>query len=159
MSENNLSPKKARKPRKSDSSGFSGMMLTLVALGGLGVVNLGAAGAVFICMLPTFVLLFGDSDGLQMMRAQCVGYINAAAAFPFIYTIYNGDATLVQELTAIKIIIIPWGAALVGTFLQYIAPFFASVFLQFVADEKLSKMLAVREKLIEEWGSDIVGPN
>lgn len=149
--------KKARKPRKKESSGFSGMMFIVVAIGGFAVVNPGAAGAIFICMLPTFVLLIGKSDGLQGLRAQCVGYMNAAAAFPFIYTIFNGDATLMHELQAMKIVLIPWGAAVVGTFLQFTAPFMSSSFLQFVADEKLNKVLSTREKLIEEWGPDVVG--
>lgn len=147
---------KARRPRKKESSSFSGMMFIIMAIGGFAVINPGAAGAIFICMLPTFVLLVGKSDGLQGLRAQCVGYMNAAAALPFIYNIFNGDATLMHELQALRIVLIPWGAAVVGTFLQFTAPFMASSFLQFVADEKLNKILVTREKLIEEWGPDVV---
>ncbi len=126
-----------------------------MAIGGFAVINPGAAGAIFLCMLPTFVLLIGKSDGLQSLRAQCVGYMNAAAAFPFIYNIFNGDATLMHELQGLKIILIPWGAAVVGTFLQFTAPFMSASFLQFVADEKLNKILSTREKLVEEWGPDV----
>lgn len=149
--------KKSRKPHKKESSSFSGMMFIVMAIGGFAVINPGAAGAIFICMLPTFVLLVGKSDGLQGLRAQCVGYMNAAAAFPFIYNIFNGDATLMYELQALKIVLIPWGAAVVGTFLQFTAPFMAASFLQFMADEKLNKILETREKLVEEWGPDVVG--
>ena len=149
--------KKAKRTPKSADSGFSGMMLIVVAIGGFAVVNPGAAGAIFICMLPTFVLLIGKSDGLQGLRAQCVGFMNAAVAFPFIYSIFQGDASLMQELRAMKIVLIPWGAAVVGTFLQYTAPFMAASFLQFLADEKLNKILTTREKLIDEWGPDVVG--
>lgn len=158
MAKKKQDPKRTIRSRKSDKSGLSGMMMAVVAIGGFGVISPGAAGAIFVCMLPTFVLLFGDSDGLQMMRAQCVGYLNAAAAFPFVYGIYNGDATFVQELMALKLVLIPWGAALIGTFLQYMAPYLASSFLQFAADEKLNKILTTREKLIDDWGPEVGGP-
>ncbi len=149
--------KRGGRPKRSSSAGFSGMMMAIVALGGFAVVSPGASGAIFICMLPTFVLLFGNSDGLQMMRAQCVGYLNAAAAVPFVYSIYMGDSTLVSEFMNMRIILVSWGAAVVGTFLQFIAPFLATAFLQFLADEKLSKLLTAREKLIEIWGPEVAG--
>ena len=151
----NQNRKVARK--KSDQSGFSGLMMVILAIAGFGAVSPGAAIAIFICMLPTFVLLFGNADGLQSLRAQCVGYLNAAAAFPFVYSIYNNDTTFVAELMDMKILLAAWGAALVGTFLQYIAPLLAASFLQLIADEKLEKIKVSREKLIEEWGPEVTG--
>ena len=149
--------KKAPGKLKANKSGLSGMMMAVVAMGGFGVVSPGAAGAIFLCMLPTLVLLFGNSDGLQMLRAQCVGYLNAAATFPFIVSIYNGDTTLVKELMEMKILLFPWGAALVGTFLQFVAPFLATSFLQLVADEKLNKIKTMKDKLVNEWGPEVTG--
>ena len=143
--------------RRSESSGFSGFLMGVIAIASFGVVSPGASVAIFVCMLPTFVLLFGNKDGLQPLRAQCVGYLNAAGAFPFVYSIYSGDTTFLNELMNMKILLAAWGAALIGTFLQYIAPFLATSFLQLHADEKLAKIKTAREKLIEEWGPEVAG--
>lgn len=156
-SSNNAKPqlKKARRPSR--GSGASGLVFVMAGLGGFAVISPGAVGAILLCMLPTFVLLFGDSDGLQKMRAQCVGYLNAAAAFPYVINIYNEKTTFLSEVMDMRIFLVTWGAALIGTFLQYAAPVIAAQFLQIIADEKLNKIKNLKEKLVNEWGPEVTG--
>lgn len=151
------SPKGRRAAKKKSRSGLSALIMVAFAIGGFAVISPGAAGAIFLCMLPTFMLLLSDSDGLQSLRAQCVGYLSAAASLQFVYDIYTGKTAFIAELMELKILLLPWGAAAIGTFLVYIAPAIAASYLQLKADENLKKLNVHRDKLIEEWGKDVMG--
>lgn len=150
--------KPMRRRRRRGSQEFSGVTpLLLMLITGLAFFKLELAMLVGAGMLPTFVMAFTVKGAYKSAKLQCVAFANLTGVLFKFNTIMNNPHLISEVLTDPLNMLVMWGAAVIGHVLIYLGPWFASYFLQAMAQDKLKKLNAQRQNLVELWGHEVLG--
>lgn len=135
--------------------GYSAFFFMMTTVGGMAVISPQTAATFVVCVMPTFMLMFKSSDGLQTLRAQCVGFANVGASLPYLMMVFNKERNFFELATDVEMILFTWGVAAIATIMQILAPHISAAFLQMSANDRLKKIKKQQAQLIEEWGEGV----
>lgn len=114
---------------------------------------------VAIYLAPTLVV--ACFRALQLPGAiTTVAGLNFAGAMPALYYLWthgNDFETAFALLFNIEFLAMNFAAAGIGISLLWIAPFIAQTWVDIASDHLLHRAEAEREKLLDEWGPELVG--
>ncbi|UTW57968.1 hypothetical protein KFE96_14210 [Kordiimonas sp. SCSIO 12603] len=152
-------PKKTiRRRRRRGNQEYSGVTpLLIMLITGLAFFKVELAMLVGAGMLPTFVMAFTVSGEHKSAKLQCVAFANLTGVL-FKFNTVLSQPHLISDILFDPInILVMWGAAVLGHALIYLGPWAAAFFLQAMAQDKLKKLNAQKQGLVELWGHEVLG--
>ena len=132
-------------------------VVVLVILAALVPFSLPTVVLVFFTMLPTLVA-WATEKGPNKYAFLCVGGLNFAGLFPYLFSLWFGVHTLDEAfrmLTDPLLLMTAYGAAGVGWGLYGAMPPMVASYLAHSSQRRVGNLKAAQKKLIEEWGDEV----
>lgn len=145
--------------RRKQTSKGGGSWFLYVLLIGLGMAfSPGASTILALGLMPTLVAMFVTTGPSASARIMTIGTFNLAGVLPFALKVGFGETGSSEVLSDIFSWAVILGAAGLGTALNYIGPIIASQLLTNMAVSDKKAVSKMRDKLIAEWGKEILEP-
>ncbi|MEM6682778.1 MAG: hypothetical protein AAF607_11100 [Pseudomonadota bacterium] len=143
----------ARTRRQKGGSSWVGYLVLI----GIGLIfSPGASMVVAIGLMPTLVALFVTTGPSASQRIFTVASFNLAGVIPFGLDVALGQAAAGEVIADIFSWAVMMGAAGCGAALNYFGPIIAAQILTGMAASEQRTLDTVREKLVDEWGEDVL---
>lgn len=147
-------PVKRRRRKSSDGSALG--ILFLLGMGALSAVNFNAGMLILLGLLPTIVLGFTGKGEYKSDKMICVALANSAGVMMLLPEVWSNSASFEATLFNFNTWVIMWGASAIGYALIYVGPMLAALILQSLAQDRIKKINAQRQELVEMWGTDVI---
>ena len=124
---------------------------------GLVIVAMPTVILMFFGLLPTMAAFLTDKTK-QKTTTFCVGAMNFAGLFPYLYDLWGGAnslGTAIEMLANVFSLFVIYGAAGFGLLIfNWIPPIIGS-FLSTVNERRMKVLRKRQRQLVEEWGDDV----
>ncbi len=131
--------------------------VVLVIIAALVPFSLPTVVVVFFTMLPTLVS-WATEKGPNKYAFLCVGGLNFAGVFPYLFGLWFGVHTLDEAfrmLTDPIMLMTAYGCAAIGYGLYTVMPPAVANFLAASSQRRVNALKSVQKKLIEDWGDEV----
>lgn len=132
--------------------------VVLVILAALVPFSLPTVVLVFFTMLPTLVAWIIEK-GPNRYAFLCVGGLNFAGVFPYLFSLWFGVHTLDESFRMVTdpvMLSVAYGCAGIGWGLYGMMPPLVASYLASSSQRRIANLKAAQTKLVEEWGDDVV---
>jgi cbb3-type cytochrome oxidase subunit 1 len=126
-------------------------------MAGLAAVQFEAAMLILLGLLPTIVLGLTGKGEYKAERLQCVSMANFSGIIMIIPEVWNKPSAFEGVIFSLNSWVIMWGSAAIGYALIYVGPMIAAIVLQSLSQDRIKKINAQRQELVEVWGTDVLG--
>lgn len=158
-----MGKKKASKSKSNVSSSQRLSLLgkAILVLTALLIISVSVFGLIFLIlgMVPSFVAAINDK-GVGKCASKTVGIFNFMGMLPYIFDIWRGaDPNYVGRvlLTSPNAWLFVYGASAFGWIMVLMMPRIVTFVLNSRAEIKVQHIGNMQKKLIDEWGTDVVG--
>jgi hypothetical protein len=129
----------------------------LMVLAALVPFSLPTVVLLFFTMLPTLVA-WATEKGPNKYAFLCVGGVNFAGLFPYLFSLWFGVHTLDEAfrmLTDPIMLLVTYGCACIGWLIYAAMPPMVASYLSYTSQRRVGNLKAAQKKLIDEWGDDV----
>lgn len=144
-----------RRRRKSNDSNALGIFF-VVGMGALAAVKFNAAMLILLGLLPTIVLGITGKGEYKSDKMICVALANCSGVMMMLPDVWSNTSNIEATLFNFNTWVIMWGASAIGYALIYVGPMLAALILQSLAQDRIKKINAQRQELVEMWGTDVI---
>jgi len=144
-----------KRKKQEESSGF--IPVLFVGLAVLAIFKLEVAMFVAAGLIPTIVLALTGKGHNKSEKLQCVTFTNLTGIVPMIGDVWDAPNSFSTLLANPINMLIMWGAAALGYALIYVGPQIASMVLQNMSQDRIKKIMAEKQALVELWGHEVLG--
>jgi hypothetical protein len=149
--------KAAAAAKKGGGGGGINKGVVLAILAALVPFSLPTVVLVFITMLPTLVS-WATEKGPNKYAFLCVGGLNFAGVFPYLFSLWFGVHTLDEAfrmLTDPIMLMTAYGCAGIGWGIYGAMPPMVASYLAASSKRRVGNLKSAQKKLIEDWGDDV----
>ncbi len=150
---------KAASAKKGKGKGGINKGVVLALIGLLVPFSIPTVVLVSATMLPTLAAYFSEK-GPHRYAWLCVGGLNFAGVVPFLFTLWFGVHTVDEALSLISqggVLFWAYGCSAIGWMIYKATPPMVASWLKLSSQRRLASLKAAQRKLIEEWGTDVMG--
>lgn len=146
-------PAPRRRKQQGDENGLAFLIFFCLIV--LCVVSWETGVMAAIGLLPTVVLAATGSGANKNLKFQVVAFINMIGVLMIAQQVYVNPAMFLPTLFNPISVALMWGCAGLGYVVVFMAPAFAAMVLQALSQDRLKKLNAQRNQVVEAWGSDV----
>lgn len=148
---------KGKKGAAAAQSGGSNKMVVMMVLAGFVPFCLPTVVLLSITMLPTLGA-WASEKGRDKYAWLCVGGLNFAGVFPFLFSLWFGVHTVEESINILSegsVLLFSYGASAAGWLIYMSMPPMVASWLSFNTDRRVNALKAAQKKLVEEWGDEV----
>jgi len=149
--------KAAAAAKKGTKSPGLNKSVALILLAALVPFSLPTVVLVFFTMLPTLVAWVAEK-GPHRYAYLCVGGLNFAGLFPYLFSLWFGVHTLDEAFRMVTnpmMLLTVYGCAFIGWGLYTLLPPLVATYLANHSRHRITSLRAAQAKLITEWGEEV----
>jgi len=142
---------------KKGGGGGINKVVVLMILAALVPFSLPTVVLVFFTMLPTLVS-WATEKGPNKYAFLCVGGLNFAGVFPYLFSLWFGVHTLDEAfrmLTDPLMLMTAYGCAGIGYGIYAAMPPMVANYLASSSQRRVNALKSVQKKLVEDWGDEV----
>lgn len=145
--------------KKKASSGGAGINkgVVLMVLAALVPFSLPTVALVGIGMLPTLAS-WATEKGPNKYAFLCVGGLNFAGVFPYLFGLWFGVHTLDESLRMLTdpiMLMTAYGCSAIGWGIYAAMPPMVASYLAASSQRRVNNLKAAQKKLVEDWGDEV----
>ncbi|OAN50516.1 acyl-CoA synthetase [Paramagnetospirillum marisnigri] len=143
--------------KKGGGGGGINKGVVLAILAALVPFSLPTAVLIFFTMLPTLGS-WATEKGPNKYAFLCVGGLNFAGVFPYLFGLWFGVHTLDEALRLVTdpvMLMVAYGCAAIGWGIYAAMPPMVASYLAASGQRRVNALKAAQKKLVEEWGDEV----
>lgn len=135
--------------------------VVLAILAALVPFSLPSAVLIFFTMLPTLGS-WATEKGPNKYAFLCVGGLNFAGVFPYLFGLWFGVHTFDEALRLVTdpmTLMVAYGCSAIGWGIYAAMPPMVASYLSASSQRRVNNLKAAQKKLVEEWGDEVAKKN
>lgn len=149
--------KPVRRRRKGDGEGGGFLPLLFIALAAIALFNHQVSILIAAGLVPTIVLAITGKGENKSAKLQCVSFTNMMAVVTMVPDVWSRPSSMMGVISEPMNLLIMWGGAAFGYALIYVGPQVAAMILQGLAQDRIKKIIAQKQAIVELWGHEVMG--